>query len=1158
MNVYLIVCSALALYLVLVYFLGSLLGLKGGDLWILRAGLALIGLVAAGAYLWYYLKNLAALAPSRDGGQAGPGEPSGEADLLAREAESRLASSELGRKATLSSLPVVLFLGKEGSAKTSLIVNSGLHPELLAGHVFQENLVAPTRTANLWFTHRVVVAEAGGKLLSDGGSYSRFLKRLRPGTLAPLLGRGAQSPRAAVVCFSLEEFLQPGATEAVSTSSRRLRQALEEASKAFGARLPVYVLFTKSDRVSFFADYVRNLGKEEAGEVVGATLEDLGTQTEGVYAERETGRLTDFFNNLIYSLCDRRPDFLAREHDPVALAGAYEFPRELRKLRGGVVQFLVDLCRPSQLQAGPFLRGFYFSGVRAVVTQEVAAPAPREQRPASGALGGATSVFVAGGRPAEAEAPRAMTTRKVPQWLFLSHLFSDVLFADSTVAGGSGARVGLLRRILLVAAACLALVYAIALIVSYSGNRSMETSALTAVRAIGSAQVTAIETPPLETLARLETLRQSLETLTWYQQQGAPLRLRWGLFTGDDLYPTVRRAYYSRFYSLLFGSTQLSLVEGLRRLPPAPTPTDDYGAAYDTLKAYLITTTHHDKSTRLFLSPVLMRHWLEGKNPDPERVQLVRKQFDFYSEDLRLSNPFSSQADSFVVDRGRRYLSQFAGVERVYQFMLAEASRQNPSVNFNQQFPGSARVVVNTKEIAGAFTRGGWTTMQKSIPNADRFFAGEQWVLGDQGASGIDRAQMERQLRDRYTADFIGQWRAFLQATTVVRYANLKDAAGKLTDLAGNQSPLLAAFWVVSQNTAVASEPVKNAFQPVQAVVSPESKDRYIGPSNTNYMNALVSLQAAVEQASGGAGGPGDPMIGQINTQATSAKILTRQMAQGFRIDPEGKVEQTTQKLLEDPILQVESLIRSMGPGELNAKGAGLCAVFKQLMNKYPFQASATQQATLQEVNAVFLPGQGALWTFYDGSMRNYLVKQGSQYAPNPSGGIALNPAFVAFFNRAAAFSDALYPGGSPAPRLAYTLRASAPQGVESLTLTVDRQTLTAGRGKQSAMNFVWTGSGSQEVKLTGKFGGGPDLAFASYEGLWAVFEFFGDADRWQASGSGYRLDWVIRQGRAAKPLTLPDGSPLTVSFDLEMPGAAPVFQKGFLSGLGCVARVAQ
>ena len=1163
MNIYVIVSAVLALYFVVVYFLGMLLGLKGGELWTLRGGLALLGLIATGAYLWYWFRNIAPRKSSGGTAGAAPAESSGEIDLLLREAEARLGSSELGRNATLASLPVILLLGKDGSAKTSSVIHSGLDPELLAGHVFQENLVAPTRTANLWFARRTVLAEAGGRLLADAGSWSRLLRKLRPGTLAPLLGRGAQAPRAAVVCFSLEEFLQPGSTDAVPAASRRLRACLEQAAQSFGGRLPVYVIFAKADRVPSFTEYVRNLGSEEVGQVAGVTLEVPAGAPEGVYAERETARLTEAFNGLFYSLCDRRLDFLAREHDPAALPGVYEFPREMRKLRPGVVQFLVDLCRPSQLRSGPFLRGFYFSGVRPIVTQE-AAPAerPREQKPAASALSGATSVFQAGGmaQPGAAEAPRAMTTRKVPQWLFLSHFFSDVVLVDLAAAarGGSGARVGFLRRALLATAACLALLYAIALIVSYFGNRSLENRALEAVRATGTVQLNAFEAPPLDALTRLDTLRQSLETLTLQQREGAPLRLRWGLYTGDDLYPVVRRAYYARFYRLLFGGTQLSLVDSLRRLPASPTPTDDYGSAYNALKAYLITTAHHDKSTRLFLSPVLLKHWSEGKNVDAARLDLARKQFDFYGEDLKLSNPFSSEYDTLVVDRGRRYLSQFAGFERVYQFMLSEASRQNPGVNFNQQFPGSAQVVINTKEIPGAFTKGGWDFMQKSIPNADRFFAGEQWVLGDQGAAGIDRAQMERQIRDRYTADFIGQWRAFLQATTVVRYANLKDAATKLTTISSNQSPLLAALWVTSQNTAVSSDAIKSAFQPVQSVVSPESKDRYIGQSNTNYMNALVSLQASVEQAAGGTGGPNDPLLGQVSGQASNAKIVTRQMAQAFRIDPEGKVQVTTQKLMEDPILNVESLIRAMGPGELNAKGAAFCAAFRQLMNKYPFQTTATAQASLQEVNAIFQPGQGALWTFYDATLRNYLPKQGSHYAPNPSGGIALNPAFVAFFNRAAGFSEAVYPGGSPTPRLSYTLRGSAPQAVQSLNLTIERQSLNVPRGKQVSMAFVWPGSGSQEVKLTGKFGGGPDLAFASYDGLWAAFEFFGDADRWQTSGNVHRLDWVLRQGRAAKPLTLPDGSPLTVTFELEMPGGAPVFQKGFLSGMGCVARVAQ
>jgi type VI secretion system protein ImpL len=1154
--------GALAVYFALVWFLGTLFGLKGSDLWILRAGLSLIGLIAAGAYHWYRWKNLAARVSKPGVAGVSPGRPSGEIEAVLREAEARLASSEAGRKATLSGMPVFLFIGQEGSAKTSVIVNSGLDPELLAGQVYQENLIAPTRAANVWYARRAALVEAGGEILNDAGLFGRLLRKVRPGMLAPVFGTRAQAPRAAVVCLACDEFLQPGAGESLAIASRRLRAALETASKAFGSRLPVYVIFTKADRVPFFADYVRNLGADESGQVVGVTVQALEAEGAGVYAERETQRLTEAFNNLFCTLCDRRVDLLAREHEAGTLPGVYEFPREMRKLRPALVQFLVDLCRPSQLQAGPFLRGFYFSGVRAIVRQEMAPPAQRQQKRVMGGVSGATSVFSVSGlaQSGETEAPRGVVTRKVPQWLFLSHLFSDVLFADTSAAGSgaSGVRVSFLRRVLLAAAGCLALLYALALVISYSGNRGLEREAVEALRAVGPVQAATYEAPSQEKLTGLEALRQSLEKLTRYGQEGAPWRLRWGLYSGGDLYPVVRRAYYTRFYRLLFGGTQLHMMESLRRLPATPAPTDDYGYAYDALKGYLITTRNHDKSTRLFLSPVLTRHWQEGKNVDAASVQLARKQFDFYGEDLKLSNPFSSEADSLLVERARRYLSQFAGTERVYQFMLAEASRQNPGINFNQQFPGSAQAVINTKEIQGAFTRGGWEFMSKSIPNADRFFAGEQWVLGDQVSANSDRAQMETQLRDRYTADFIGQWRSFLQATTVLRYSGMKDAAVKLTLLSGNQSPLLAALWVVSRNTGVASEPVKNAFQPVQSVVSPDSKDRYIGPSNTGYMSALVSLQASVEQASGGISGPNDPLLTQITSQATNAKITTRQMAQSFRIDPEGKVEAITQKLLEDPILHVESLIRTLGPGELNAKGSSFCAAYRQLTSKYPFQVNATQQATVQEVNAIFQPGQGALWTFYDSTLRNYLIKQGSQYASNPGGGISLNPAFVAFFNRAAVFSETLYPGGSSTPRLTYTLRASAPQGVQNLTLSIGRQSLNARSGKPTTVGFVWPNEGSQEVRLTGKFGGGPDLAFASYDGLWSVFEFFADADRWQSSGNTHRLDWVMRQGRAAKPLTLPDGSPLTVTFELEMPGAAPVFQKGFLAGMSCVARVAQ
>ena len=84
------------------------------------------------------------------------------------------------------------------------------------------------------------------------------------------------------------------------------------------------------------------------------------------------------------------------------LPGIYEFPRELRKLRTLLVQFLVDLARPSQLSVNPFLRGFYFSGVRPVIVGDIAPAAPQVQAAEAGLDGGATRIFSA----AEANKPR--------------------------------------------------------------------------------------------------------------------------------------------------------------------------------------------------------------------------------------------------------------------------------------------------------------------------------------------------------------------------------------------------------------------------------------------------------------------------------------------------------------------------------------------------------------------------------------------------------------------------------------------------------------------------------------------------------------------------------------------------------------------------------
>ena len=408
----------------------------------------------------------------------------------------------------------------------------------------------------------------------------------------------------------------------------------------------------------------------------------------------------------------------------------------------------------------------------------------------------------------------------------------SILLKDSPAltASTSSAKVNLWRRVLLASAMAFLLIFIIGFMVWPVENKNLEIAGADPAQGISNVQLTDQQLPALDALNRLETLRQSVETLAQYEQEGAPIGMRWGLYTGSSLYPDVRSIYFRHFRKLLFAQTQAALLQALSALPVTPGPNDHYGPAYDTLKAYLITTSNHDKSTRLFLSPVLLKAWAAGRDIDPDRVQLAQKQFDFYSDQLKDANPYSSENDTLAVARARNYLSQFGGSERVYRFMLAEASKADPSINFNRKFPRSAEVVIEGKEVEGAFTKAGWAFMQDAFKNLPKYFRGEEWVLGPGSAQNVDAAKIAQDLQVRYQQDYIAQWRAFLKSANVVRYNSLTDASQKLARTSSNESPLLALFCTTAQNTAVAQPDIAQAFQAVQVVVSPNCQDQIYRP----------------------------------------------------------------------------------------------------------------------------------------------------------------------------------------------------------------------------------------------------------------------------------------------------------------------------------------
>jgi type VI secretion system protein ImpL len=1160
---YLLSAVLFAVYAGLSWVTVGLLHLSGNIEMLVRMLLLGLGL---GALAWVYHWHTHRRNDSQYNGARSVVQNSSqerELDHLVREAEAQLAGSCLGREARLGNLPLIYLLGEAGSAKTAAFVHSETNPDLLAGQVYQGESIIPTRPANLWLARKVVFAEAGGRLLEEPARWFWFVKRLAPARLRSLFGARQPAPRVALVCVSCEAFLKVGADESLAALARQLQIRLGEISHALGTSVPVYVLFTKLDRMAHFTEFVANLTDEEAAQALGVTLPFRPPQEAGVHGEIEARRVTAAFDALLDSLAEKRLALLRREHEFPNRAHAYEFPREFRKLRNHLVRFLVDLTRPSQLRANPFLRGFYFSGVRPIVVKDRAPAAGAPAAARAGHHAGATGLFLEEElrAPAQAFEPAgSVRTRRTAQWLFLSRLFHSVILEDyaAMASGGLGSRTERIRRIALACASAVLVLCSVGMTVSFFRNRALAAQCEDAARGIAQSETggASEDLPSRTALQRLDALRQSVETLSLYRREGAPLTLRWGLYLGDDLYPAARRLYFNRFHQLLFGSTQASLLRSLRALPDQPGLNDEYRPVYDTLKAYLITTSHHEKSTRAFLAPLLDDRWAASRQVDPERAALARRQFEFYSEELHLVNPFSSDNDGAAVEHARAYLARFNAVESVYQFMLAEAGKQNPPVNFNRQFPGSAAYLLNDHDVPGPFSLAGWKFMNDAITHARRFFGGEQWVLGDRSYGDLDPERISPELRARYQKDFLANWRDYLSQSQVLRYRSIADAALKLNQLSSNQSYLLKLFCLATVNTSVDFDDAKTIYQPVHFVEPPGCTERYIRDSNSVYIGALVNLQTSLERVAK-EGGSKEDLLTQTATEAANAHKAVRQVAANFRIDAAGNIHGLVEKLMEDPITYAEAVLGQIGPAELNAEGKRLCGQFSELTDKYPFNTASRVDATLDEVNAIFRPGDGRLSAFYESKLRNYVERQGASYIRNSGSRVGVTDPFLRFFNRAMAFSDAVYKRDAQAPSLTYNMRALPAEGLHGVTLNLDGQVLKTSGQESDSKDFTWPGPGVHGARLSGNLGGG-DLSFITYEGLWAAFRFFGDADRFQSSGSTYTLEWVPRQGQSGQPIRLDSGKVVALPFVLDLKGTPPVFQRGYLSGLTCVSEVAR
>ena len=1128
---------------VLAFGIAALLHLQGVAYLIFVIVLLLIGIAAAITILVLHYR---AKKEKELEGEAGPAGGAGDIDLLLSDANRKLRASQQGAKA-LDALPLIYILGDAGSAKTTTVAQSGLDPELLSGSATAATDQNPTQVLNLWFARQAAFLEIGAAVRDSKSLFERLVHRTRAKAYRSAFGTGAAA-RAVIVCLSTDQLLVPDAGASLMASARSTGAQLRDLSRLLGMPVPVYVIVTKLDRVPHFDHYARNLTDEEVRQVFGTPL-PRSEASVGTYTEQASRILAGAIDGLVYQLGEFRVEMLDRENDAGNTPGVYEFPREFGKIRKGLNQYLVELCKPSQLSANPYLRGLFFTGVRARVVERAASASVASERLApQGVDAGATQYLnlsrAQAGAAARTAAP-VMVSARIPQWTFLPRLLPEVILGDKSALAATRqtAPARLFRRILYGTLAFLLAFWCLFLLVSYVNNAEIKHRIERAARALPQVDANAISQPSLSDLRALDDLRQVIQQLDGYQQNGAPLRYRFGIYQGNSYDAEARRVYFDRFRTMLLNSAQVNLLNNLHALPGTPAATSDfhsYISAYNPLKAYLITTRNPEKSQVRFLTPVLLQFFTGSRPIDAEQQQLAQKQFDFYgAELLRQPPPYAIDPDVETVEHTRFYLSHFLAETRIYQGMLTDADKTGPAVDFNKQYPGTLELVSDSHTVRGAFTKAGFGFMQDALQHPERYAQGETWVLGTQSGVSLDTSAISKDLTALYTADFLKEWRAFLTSAHVAGCANLKEASARLNAFSGPASPLLALFYTVSHNTAVSDPTIRSTFQPTQALVDPNAADRLIGPGNTPYVTALTQLAGAVDLASQNPAPMDAAAFGPVSQQVVAANGAARQTAQAFNVDQQSHTEATVLNLMQAPIDCVARLAPSPGAAG-NGAGQKICSAISPLLGKFPFNPKSSQQATLQEVDAVFAPGTGALASNYDSVLNKILVPVGSQYGPAPSAPGQVNPRFLAYFNNAEHVSSALYPGGAKSAAMTFSLRFVPTGGVSNASIVIDGQR-TSGSNPQQ---FTWVASTAQTASLLS------DNFEAPFQGTWSVFKLVRAAKQITRTNNGFRLEYSLNTTLAGVV-----GSGKTVIFELSGPGAEFLAGQGF-SGLTCAQPV--
>jgi type VI secretion system protein ImpL len=1038
------------------------------------------------------------------------------------------------RRVYLYELPWFVLIGPPGAGKTTALLNSGLNFPLAQedGADAAVGGVGGTRLCDWWFADEAVLIDTAGRYTTqdsdaaiDRAGWHGFLDLLRR-------TRPRQPINGVIVVISITDIVA-AEDDGRTAHARAVRRRVDEISDRLRLRVPVYVIFTKADRLPGFNEFFDDLDAETRGQVWGMTF----SLSKGVESFAQEFRL------LLERLDARLFERLQTERGPdrrVLIAG---FPLQAASLAQPLAEFLGHAFRGTKLAPAPFLRGVYISSA----TQE---GTPIDQL--TGLLARSFGI----------DQKRMPSLRPVAgRGYFLKRLISDVVLGEALLArtrsGWSHRRRWI--RIAGFAATGIATLAAAALLWGINASNQNAVTQTTAALAAYRTQLAAVKLDPIsdDDLPDIVPLLDSAADLP-HDEDSRLTRIP-GLDQRPKLAQVDHLVYAQALQQILLPRLIWRLEQEMRARFGDP----DF--LYEATRVYLMLGGVGPLDQSLVESWEML-DWqarFPGDLNAPLRDQLATHLAALLAQPLP-----TVTLDGALVGAARVTFSRVALAERIYSRIKADAasSATQAWAPADALRYGGASLFLRPSEaplsdgVPGFYTPEGYRTdFLGGLAATTRAVADESWVLGraqSVPAEGPAADALEHAVVTLYVADYERQWDRLLGDLALAPLGEHDETVRRLYVLSSPQSPirdLLTA--IVDEVTLCRNCGPDNRVKPsrLAAIVAPAEAagsqpywattalaQHFAGlhalvengqPSAAliGLLHLIDGLQTELAQSSGSSDVPatlqsaGDPvtlLLAEAQRQPPPVSGWLRQIADGGQTALNGNASSAASI----------AFASNTGPGEL-------C---RQVVTAhYPFDPSSASDAPLDDFARLFAPN-GLLDSFFQTQLAAYVDTRGPVWRLHSVGGVAppISATTLTSFQRAAAIRDAFFPAGGSEPRIHLSLTPqSLGAGSKRAVLTLNGTVITDTGQGDPPMTVTWPATGAAQADLT--FDPPPPTPAMKQTGDWALFRILDDG---RVSRAGSPADYA---------LTFEAGS-RQASFSLDAGSDRNPFGHNLLEGFQC------